>query len=629
MRWPVRRRFLPHVSVVAIALAVLHLSAAPAAAATAISGFSPTHGRPGDPVAIHGSGFLDTGAVAFGGVHAAFTVEADDRIAATVPAGARTGSISVTTPDGTARSSDPFTVDPPPEPPSITSFSPVRGPEGASVTITGSGLSGVTEVRFAGTAATFTVDSDTSVTATVPVGATTGRISVEAPPDSATSAEAFVVQPNIVMILTDDQRWDTLWAMPTVGSELVAKGIRFDDAFVVNPLCCPSRVSFLTGQYSHTSGVYSNRPPYGGFESFQRDDATLATWLRGGGYHTGLVGKYLNQYGLHDPTYIPPGWDRWVAFTNGGPGYLDYNLNVDGEVEPYGTDDADYSTDVLAGYADAFIRSSPADRPLFLWMAPFAPHGGALPAARHAGAFADMEAARPRSFDEADVSDKPAYIRTRPRMSAGAEADVDTFRRRQYQTLLAVDEAVDRVIDALADTGRLANTLIVFGSDNGFSWGEHRWRYKVAPYEEDIRVPLVVRWDPYTAVPRTEQRLALNIDIAPTLAGAAGVQAVGADGRSLLPIVDGTAGTWRARFLVESYEYKRDGILIPSYCAVRTEDRKFVHYATGEEEFYTLKTDPFELKNKISLPAFRTSIGKLRARARALCDPLPPGMSGF
>jgi N-acetylglucosamine-6-sulfatase len=189
---------------------------------------------------------------------------------------------------------------------------------------------------------------------------------------------------------------------------------------------------------------------------------------------------------------------------------------------------------------------------------------------------------------------------------------------------------VNRVLDALADTGRLANTLIVFGSDNGYSWGEHRWRYKVAPYEEDIRVPLVIRWDPYTAVPRTEQHLALNIDVAPTLAAAAGVQATGVDGRSLLPIVDGTTSNWRAKFLIESYEFQpRDGPKVPSYCAVRTRYRKFVHYATGEEEFYTLNTDPFELRNKVSLPSSRKTVDTLRVRARALCNPLPPGMPGF
>src|SRR5205823_5508084 len=118
--------------------------------------------------------------------------------------------------------------------------------------------------------------------------------------------------PNIVLILTDDQRWDSLWAMPNVQSELLAYGIEFTNAMVVNSLCCPSRTTVLTGQYSHSTLVYDDGGAYGGFNSFHGDSSTIATWLHGAGYHTGLIGKYLNQYG---GTYIPPGWDRWVAFS--------------------------------------------------------------------------------------------------------------------------------------------------------------------------------------------------------------------------------------------------------------------------------------------------------------------------
>ncbi len=450
-------------------------------------------------------------------------------------------------------------------------------------------------------------------------------------PQPPTRATPPLDRPNIVVILTDDQRWDTLWAMPTVQRELVGRGVRFDEAFVVNPLCCPSRVSFLTGQYSHTSGVYSNRPPDGGFDAFVRDGSTLATWLHDAGYRTALVGKYLNQYGATDETYIPPGWDRWVAFTGAGPGYLDYDLNVDGVVEHHGAADEDYSTDVLAEHAEAFVRDAPPGRSVFLWMTPFAPHGGAIPATRHATAFGGLEPARPPSFDEVDVSDKPPYIRNLEPLGPTVEAGIDELRRDQYRTLLAVDEAVGRMIDALADTGRLENTIIVFASDNGFSWGEHRWRYKVAPYEENIRVPMVIRWDRYTSEPWVERRITLNIDVAPTLADAAGVRAVGADGSSLLPILKGAASGGRAEFLVESTGLIRrgKGIAMPSYCAVRTRDRLFVHYADDEEEFYRLGVDPFQLRNRVSQPSSEATVDRLRSRARALCDPLPPGMSPF
>src|SRR5436309_10096294 len=155
----------------------------------------------------------------------------------------------------------------------------------------------------------------------------------------ATSAVTFRHQafaststrPNIVLILTDDQRAHTLWAMPDVKQLLVQHGVNFRKAYVVNPLCCPSRTSILTGNYSHTTGVYTNRYPDGGFERFTEngeDRSTIATWLHSVGYETALVGKYLNQYRKWtDGTYIPPGWDRWDAlYTNGAGSYYNYAI---------------------------------------------------------------------------------------------------------------------------------------------------------------------------------------------------------------------------------------------------------------------------------------------------------------
>src|SRR3712207_6432541 len=158
--------------------------------------------------------------------------------------------------------------------------------------------------------------------------------------------------PNVVLILTDDQRWDTLWAMPTVQRELVGRGVTFQNAFAVNPLCCPSRASFLTGRYSHSNGVYSNVPPYGGVSWFDHT-STIATSLAAAGYRTAYIGKYLNGY-LAD--FVPPGWHRWVA--NAG-GFFGYGLNVDGFSVRYGLEEAAYSTDVFANEAVSFIQSSP------------------------------------------------------------------------------------------------------------------------------------------------------------------------------------------------------------------------------------------------------------------------------
>jgi len=158
-----------------------------------------------------------------------------------------------------------------------------------------------------------------------------------------------------VVILTDDQRWDSLWAMPTVQSELVDHGVTFQNMFVANPNCCPSRASILTGQYSHSTGVYSDNPPNGGFEVF-KDTSTIATWLHDAGYRTAMIGKYLNGYQDANAKYIHPGWDRWVAFLHSA--YYDYRLSIDGKVSVFGEQPNDYSTTVLTRQAVSFIRSA-------------------------------------------------------------------------------------------------------------------------------------------------------------------------------------------------------------------------------------------------------------------------------
>jgi N-acetylglucosamine-6-sulfatase len=190
----------------------------------------------------------------------------------------------------------------------------------------------------------------------------------------ALAAPARAAQPNIVLIVTDDQRWDTLAHMPTVQSELAGRGVSFENGFVTNPLCCPSRASILTGAYSHTNRVYMNDGFMGGFNGF-RDESTVATWLDDAGYETALVGKYLNGY---PGSYVPPGWDRWVAFTK--TGYCRYGFNIDGEDFPI-TDQTTYSTDFLSQEAVSFLQAAP--RPFFLYFAPFAPHEPATPAERH------------------------------------------------------------------------------------------------------------------------------------------------------------------------------------------------------------------------------------------------------
>ena len=217
-------------------------------------------------------------------------------------------------------------------------------------------------------------------------------------------------QPNIVLILTDDQRYDEL-SMPTVQSQLIDKGTTFTNGFVVDPLCCPSRTTILTGKYSHSTDVYDNKPPHGGYTTFHtegEESSTIATWLHGAGYYTGLVGKYFNGYTPNRALSVPPGWDVWDGVANGsgpdGPGgglYYKYYVSENGALRYYGNDPTDYSTDVLAGYATRFIANAPSNKPLFLYFAPRAPHLRARAAPSDRNAFQDLAPLRPPSANEA------------------------------------------------------------------------------------------------------------------------------------------------------------------------------------------------------------------------------------
>jgi arylsulfatase A-like enzyme len=440
-------------------------------------------------------------------------------------------------------------------------------------------------------------------------------------------------QPNIVVILSDDERADNLWAMPNVGSDLVQHGVTFSNAFVVNSLCCPSRVSILTSQYSHTSGVYSNGGLYGGFDSFHGDSSTIATWLHGAGYQTALIGKYLNRY---DRTYLPPGWDRWSAFEpagRGGGSYYNYwLLDETGTHTYYGADPQDYSTDVLAGQADSFIRAADPSRPLFLFFTPFGPHAPYTPAPRHLTDFSHLPPYRPPSFNEADVSDKPAWVRRLPLLTQQQIKSLDSQQKNRYRTLLSVDDAVGEIVQALTDTGRLADTLIVFASDNGLEIGEHRFANKKVAWEESIRVPMIIRYDPLTGIPRVDSHLVLNVDIAPTAAELAGVPAPGAEGVSLVPLLTGNPPPdWRTDFLIEHLRDSENEspldtkATVPTFCAVRTVQYLYVDYLdTGEEELYDLHVDPWELDSKQNDPGYGQVLSELRAREAELCSPPPP-----
>ena len=237
------------------------------------------------------------------------------------------------------------------------------------------------------------------------------------------------------------------------------------------------------------------------------------------------------------------------------------------------------------------------------------------------GGFGDLPVWRPPSFNEADRTDKPGYVRVLPRVGPDRTEYVDTLRRNQYRSLQAVDRAVDRLLGAMEDTGRLDDALVIYTSDNGLLWGEHRWIKKEVPYEEAIRVPLIVRADAVVgAGVRTDDHVVANIDLAPTIADAAGVDLPDADGNSLIPLLAGRSEAWRRAVLIE---HLRGTNPVPTYCAVRTARYLFASYETGERELYDLDADPFQLQNLAgTTPGLEAQLG---TTLKGLCDPPPPG----
>lgn len=437
---------------------------------------------------------------------------------------------------------------------------------------------------------------------------------------SSTSLEAQAAEkPNIIFILTDDMRKDDLQYMPQTRKLLAAEGTTFRNAFVPYGTCCPSRASILRGQYTHNHNVWNNLAPSGGFEKFHSEGleaSTLATWLRGrAGYHTVLMGKYLNDFpGDMSRTYVPPGWDEWYSRLGprGEYGYYDYELNENGRLVRYGTAEQDYSTDVFSGKARDYVsRRAPKNQPFFMYLSVGAPHGPVTPATRHRSMFSDLDLPRPPSFNERDVSDKPKWA-IRPLLDREDTRELTLWYRNRLRTLQAVDDMVKGLVNELSRQGELDNTYIFFTSDNGFHLGEHRLALlKRTPYEEVIRVPLVVR-GPAVPAGKARGEFALNIDLAPTFADLAGSSAPSfVDGRSLRPLLrDRTPTSWRTAFLLESQLTGQD-------YGVRTAQEMYFESANGFRELYDLRTDPYELEN--SYPAAEAArVATLEDRLRAL-----------
>lgn len=450
-----------------------------------------------------------------------------------------------------------------------------------------------------------------SIVAALVVLATLGAAVAWASTDGrAASVQAGPDAMNVVVVVTDDQRFDELDAMPYLASRPAGEWVSFTNAVTTTPLCCPSRASMLTGQYAKDTGVVDN-----GTAGELDESSTVAAWLDDAGYRTGLVGKYLNNWWLdHGETRIPQGWDRFNAFIGEGGTYVDYRMNLDGRVRSYGNAAADYSTDVVKGLALKFLKD-PDPAPFLLWVAPSAPHGPVVVAPRHRTSAVSVPPPGP-GFDEVDVSDKPSHIRARPRLTA---EQVTAQRTRQVdarRSLLAVDEMVRALVGSLTASGELERTAIVVVSDNGLAYGAHRLRSKSCAYQECIRTPLMVRWP--GAVNGDDGHLVAGIDLAPTLMDAAGLPVpAGLAGQSLRPLLEGEEGSWRSALLIEDRP-RRVAENLPPFSAVLTDRWKYVEYDNGGRELYDLTVDPYEL---ISLHKDPARAAK-RAELDALLDQL-------
>ncbi len=453
--------------------------------------------------------------------------------------------------------------------------------------------------------------------------------------------------PNIVVVMTDDQTAESIKAMDQTRALLGGdQGTSFTNSYVNLPLCCPSRATFLTGLYAHNHEVTTNEFPNGGFYKFDPEygDTNLATALEGAGYHTALVGKYMNQYGEleADPAQVPNGWSEWYATLEPNPDAYDYELNENGTTVSYGSAAADHKSDVLTEKAlDVIAAQATAPNPFFLWLSYTAPHGGGpdpsplpptdcdpgpQPAPRHATAFDTEPLPRPPNFNEADVTDKPPSISTSPLLNAAEIATLRNRYRCSLESLLSVDEGVAEVVTALSASGELDNTLVVFTSDNGFFNGEHRdAQGKGKHYEPSTRVPLLIR-GPGVPAGAVEDELVVNADLAPTILDAAGVAApVAPDGLSLLSLF--TDATWQRQDLLLENR---------TYAAVRNESYVYVEHTGGEDdgaiELYDLAVDPYELDNRHGRSDYAgveaqlaDRLVELRACAGATCSASPAG----
>lgn len=496
------------------------------------------------------------------------------------------------------------------------------------------------------------------------------------------SARSAQQKPSFVVVQVDDATLDQLYASLNVGgvevqampytlSLIANRGITFNRYYVPYPLCCPSRTSLLTGRYSHNNNVRGNVPPNGGYTGFKYRLAynhNLATWLQADGYRTIHIGKFLNGYGdepFDNGTDVPPGWSAWhtVLRADTNHYFYGYTLNNNGTLEgPYGDsgswetreygerDDFGcpnaplngkpcfYETDTFNTLAWQELTQTSPEQPFYLQMDYTAPHGdfrrpaGPEPALRHYNTFAGAPYPHSRSegFNEGNVNDKPRFIREAPYLSLN---DIHTYRvyyQKALESLRSVDEGVKLIVDTLGGLHRLRNTYIIFTSDNGFFYGEHRLTGgKFLAYEPATHLPLLIR-GPGVKPGTATGELAANIDIAPTILELAGAEAdKSIDGRSLVPYMrdaglrsrrpilfesfvetadveaNGEATAQRARRNTKSGDSKASASIVAppkDYLGIRLGPYKYIEWPSGEKELYDITKDPNELNNVVRVP---------------------------
>jgi N-acetylglucosamine-6-sulfatase len=475
-------------------------------------------------------------------------------------------------------------------------------------------------------------------------------------------------RPNVIVIQTDDEDMREMYQtftnpqgqhVPVMRKTLRLlgrAGVTFGNYYVSDSLCGPSRATYLTGEYAHNNGIEGNNNETtsgGGYPNFIRSAAAhhnLAVWLQRAGYRTIHIGKFLNRYGeppYTTPTEEPPGWSDWQSLIGESSNhhFYGYELNENGTVQgPFGnigyepkdavscpfyappeSGGCNYQTDVLTQRTEEQINASTQiGKPFYLALDYVAPHGdehppaGPEPAPRYYGSLATLHLPRPPNFNEADVFDKPSFIRDLPPLTPGEIHSITVEYQNELEALRSVDDGVERIVDTLRQDGQLNNTYIFFTSDNGYFEGEHRIkRSKFLPYESSTHLPMLLR-GPGLPHGVTSNALVSNVDLAPTILKIAGARADSPlDGISMLRFAEHPLMRSQRAVLLESFfgnstdaaeakaESVRNNSAPPiSYVGIRLGPYKYVEYVDGEKELYNLQSDPYELTSEVRNPEF-------------------------